>query len=204
MKLSVLFLLDRSGSMQSIKSDAIGGFNNYVETLARENPKSTITLITFDTMSVDTVIDNQPVTKAEPLTDRTYEPRGGTPLLDAIGGAVDVLTKASGKNKALVILTDGQENSSREYTKDAVRKLLDEKQEKDNWLIIYLGANQDSFHEASQLGIGAGTAMNFAANSAGIRGTMASAADSTIRYAAGGNRNKAVFTKGERQKGMGQ
>jgi uncharacterized protein YegL len=96
-ELTVHVLLDRSGSMQTIKADAIGGFNSYVEDLAKTSPKSTLSLTIFDNESIDTIVDNVVVTEVEPLTDKTYVPRGATPLLDAIAKAVAKLDKTKGK-----------------------------------------------------------------------------------------------------------
>lgn len=197
-KLTVHVVLDRSGSMNRIKDDTIGAFNSYVETLAKEAPDSRLSLTIFDSQSVDTITDNAVIGEVPKLNATTYQPRGSTPLYDAIGKVVGLLGDAKGKNKALVVLTDGQENASREYTKDAIKKLLDEKQEKSNWLVLYLGANQDAFAEGAKFGTQAATTLNY--DTANMRGTMAVAAASTLRYAASGNRADATFTSAERKK----
>lgn len=199
-KLTVHVVLDRSGSMNSIKTDTIGAFNAYVETLAKDAPGSKLSLTIFDSQSVDTIVNDVKIGEVVPLTTDTYQPRASTPLYDAIGKVVTLLADAKGKNKALVILTDGHENASREYTKDAVKKLLDEKQEKDNWLVLYLGANQDAFSVGAGIGVQAATAMNFAASGTGMRGTMAAASAATLRYATSSNRLDATFTADERTK----
>ncbi len=199
-KLTVHVVLDRSGSMQSIKSDTIGAFNSYVETLAKDAPESKLSLTIFDSQSVDTIISDTKIGDVKPLDADTYVPRASTPLYDAIGKVTILLAAAKGKNKALVILTDGHENASSEYTRDAVKKLLDEKQEKDNWLVLYLGANQDAFSIGAGIGVQSGTAMNFAASSSGIQGTMAAASAATMRYATTSLRSAAAFTADERNK----
>lgn len=201
-KLTVHVVLDRSGSMQSIKDDTIGAFNSYVETLAKDAPDSKLSLTIFDSQSIDTIIDNAKIGEVEELTAAMYQPRASTPLFDAVGKTVALLDASKGKNKALVILTDGLENASREYTKDAIKKLLDEKQEKSNWLVLYLGANQDAFAEGGAIGTVAANTMNYAATSQGMTNTMQVAAAATSRYAASGSRIKAGFTNAERKRAM--
>lgn len=204
-QLTVHVVLDRSGSMSSIKDDAIGGFNEYVTTLTKTTPGAKLSLTIFDDQSIDTIVDNVTVGAVTPLNNATYQPRANTPLYDAIGKVVGLLDKAKGKNKALVILTDGYENASREYTKDAVKKLLDEKQEKDNWLVLYLGANQDAFAVGGAIGTSTSNTMNYAANSKGMRSSFASAANATTRYSSSdGDTAFAAFTTEEREEAKGK
>jgi hypothetical protein len=195
--LTVHVVLDRSGSMQVVKDDTIGAFNEYVQTLARQAPDSTLSLTIFDTESIETIVDDKPIGDVPLLTANTYQPRGGTPLLDAIGKTAAKLTATKGKHKALVIITDGQENSSHEYKKETLKKLLDEKQEKDGWLVLYLGANQDAFAEAGQFGALTSNTMNYKTKNM-MKGFEAAAA-STVRYASsGGSLQAAAFTEKER------
>lgn len=196
--LTVHVLLDRSGSMQSIKTDAIGGFNDYVEQLAKTSPESTLSLTIFDSISTDTIVDDVTVTKVKPLTEATYQPRGSTPLLDAIGKTVSLLDKTKGKNKVLVISTDGAENCSVEYKKATIKALLDERQ-KQGWLVIYLGANQDAFHEGGSIGTMTSNTMNYAATGTGTRSSFAAASNATKRYAQTGSVAAAAFTTEERE-----
>lgn len=200
--LTIHIVLDRSGSMQSVKDDTIGAFNEYVKTVAKESPESRLSLTIFDTQSVDTIIDNEKITDVRPLTTDSYQPRGGTPLYDAIGKVVPKLATAGGKKKALVILTDGQENSSTEYNKDSIKKLLDERQERDNWLVIYLGANQDAFHEGAKFGTSYANTMTF--HTSNLRSTLASTANATLRYGATGDRTVAAFSDSERAEATSQ
>lgn len=200
-KLTVHVVLDRSGSMMSIKDDTIGSFNSYVETLAKENPKSILSLTTFasDREGIKTVIDSQLITEIEPLTDKTYVPSGGTPLYDAIGHVVSKLSEEKAKNKALVIITDGEENSSREYNNLAIKKLLEEKQKKENWLVIFLGADQDAFAEGAKFGASAATTMTFKKSAGGMTKGFAAAARATSSYADTSLLGSATFTTQERK-----
>lgn len=196
--LTVHVVLDRSGSMNSVKDDTIGAFNSYVETLRGQEPESILSLTLFDSGGIDTIINMQKIKEVKALTDKEYQPRSMTPLYDAIGKVVQRLEETVGDNKVLVILTDGEENSSREFSKEAIRKLLDEKQEKDNWLVLYLGANQDAFKEGGQIGTQDTNTLNFSMDN--MQATMDVAAASSLRYAKTSDRLQAGFSEQERAK----
>lgn len=152
-----LFNLDCSGSMSTCWDDAIGGFNSFVVDQAAQQPDSTLTLKQFD-HEIRTTFENVPFKDVRPLTRETFVPRGSTALLDAIGETVK--GSIPGEPATLIILTDGQENASRTYTKAHIKDLLEQKQ-KDGWTIIYLGANQDAFAEAGSMGIAAANTVNY-------------------------------------------
>lgn len=202
-KLTIVVVLDRSGSMQSIKADTIGSFNEYVATVGKESPKSTLTLIIFDSQSIDTIYNNVPILQVVPLNDSTFIPRSSTPLYDAIGQGVRFLDELKGKNPVLVIITDGEENSSREYRRETIKSLLDEKQEKSKWLVMYLGANQDAFAVGSSVGMKMANTMNFVATGRGMRSAVGAAAAATARYSSSGNLADADYTFAERNAAMG-
>lgn len=145
-----VFLLDRSGSMESCWDDTIGGYNAFVKEQAQFG--GTMTLVQFD--HEYTAVHNQ----TEPLTRETYKPRGSTALYDAIGRTIKAWT--SPDPPTVIILTDGIDNASKNYTKAHVKDLIDMKT-KEGWQFVYLGANQDAFEEAGAMGIGAGCTMNF-------------------------------------------
>ncbi len=153
-------LLDRSGSMQVNKAETISAFNQYIDNI-RNLFKGLFTLTQFDSNGIDKPQDGVKIKEAVHLNDETYQPRGGTPLLDAIGKTVNAMDTEGFDNVIFVIITDGQENASAEYSTEAIKALLTEKSEKYGWQISYLGANVDAFHEARQLGIAKGQAMNF-------------------------------------------
>jgi hypothetical protein len=155
------FNLDCSGSMSTCWDDAIGGFNSFVADQAAQQPDSTLTLKQFD-HEIRTTFENVPFKDVRPLTRETFVPRGSTALLDAIGETVKGAGNASSPPEpaTLIILTDGQENASRTYTKAHIKDLLEQKQ-KEGWTIIYLGANQDAFAEAGSMGIAAANTVNY-------------------------------------------
>ena len=150
-----IFILDRSGSMDNCLDDTIGGFNAFV----REQVPigGTLTLVLFD-HEYTPVYKLKPIQDVEPLTRETFKPRGSTALLDAIGRTIK--ENWSRNQPTVVILTDGQENSSHEYTKAHIKDLVEERQAK-GWTFVYLGANQDAFAEAGGLGISPSCTVNY-------------------------------------------
>lgn len=199
-KLYAHVLLDRSGSMETCRDATIDAFNEYVNGLSSDDGVSArVSLTIFDTMSIDLIHDNLKAKDCPKLTRETFVPRGGTPLNDAIGRTVtriDGEKRRGGENVAFVILTDGQENASQEYTKDAVKKLLDGRQKDKNWLVIYLGANQDAFAEGVGRGFQASHTMNF--RTANVGHAMRAASRSSMDYAVSGSLMDAAFTEDER------
>ena len=199
-KLYAHVVLDRSGSMQSCASDAVGGYNAYAAKLP-ETARVSLTL--FDSEGVDLIRDGVAPAVAGLRADE-YVPRAATPLYDGIGRTIAEAEKrcAGFDRVALVILTDGHENASREFTRDDILKLLTRKQEQDGWLVIYLGANQDAWEVGQKFGSASPNTMSFDAMNASV--VMASAADATNRYVASRNeqlgRREAGFSKEERER----
>jgi Mg-chelatase subunit ChlD len=153
-----IFILDRSGSMETCRDDTIGGFNAFLNEQKADG--GTLTLILFD-HEYELLYECKPINDVEPLTMQTFVPRGSTALLDAIGRAIKECKTQT--IPTVVILTDGHENASHTYTKAHIKDLIAERQ-KDGWTFVYLGANQDAFAEASSIGIGAGQTLNFDVN----------------------------------------
>jgi hypothetical protein len=129
--------------MQSCVDDTIGGFNAFVE--SQKSFGGTMTLCLFD-HEFEILYDKVPIDQVVPLTNDTYLPRGGTALHDAMG---QVLKMNLSDDAMVIILTDGEENSSRSYTSAHVKDLVDSK----SWKFVYLGANQDAVLTAQGLGI---------------------------------------------------
>ena len=151
-----IFILDRSGSMETCWDDTIGGFNAFVED--QKALGGTLTLIQFDHEYLVSYT-NVPIADVKPLTRETFKPRGSTALLDAIGRTLKEFTPQQ-RSPTVVILTDGLENASQTYTKAHIKDLIEARQ-KDGWTFLYLGANQDAFAEASSIGIAPTGTMNY-------------------------------------------
>ncbi len=202
-KVYVALLLDRSGSMNVNKVETISAFNSYIDK-TKEQFKGRFTLTQFDSEAIDIVQDNVKIKEAAHLTAESYQPRGMTPLLDAIGKTVNAMKPEGFENVIFAIVTDGQENHSTEYKLAAIRALLEEKR-KLGWQVSYIGANVDAFHEAGQLGIAAGQTMNYAG--AHGQATMDAYSVSNTRYASRvtktGETHAGDFTDEERNKAVG-
>lgn len=149
-QLDVVFLLDRSGSMQGSETDTIGGYNSYLEQQRKNKYDTKITTVLFDDQ-YELLHNREDITKVNNLTDKEYYVRGCTALLDAIGKTINNLDKKVKDNKVLfVITTDGLENASKEYNKDIIKSLIEQHP---NWEFIYIGANIDSYGEGTSIGI---------------------------------------------------
>jgi len=149
-------VIDRSGSMANCLDDTIGGFNTF---LKEQPPDALMTTFLFDN-EVQELYRCRQVSKVEPLTPSTYRPRGGTALLDAIGHAMKVASNCTADNVTMVILTDGAENSSKYYTKTAIRDLVD-LHHREGWKFIFLAANQDAILAGGELGIPEHSSLTF-------------------------------------------
>jgi len=155
MERTLIFLLDRSGSMEICRDDTIGGFNSFVSD--QKTIGGRMTLVQFD-HEIQEVYTDMTLDKIDPLTARTYSPRGSTALLDAIGKTIKKHTDKTGV--VFIIQTDGQENGSTTYTRAHVKDLVEQKTA-DGWVFMYLGANQDAFTEAGGLGLAGANTFNY-------------------------------------------
>jgi hypothetical protein len=167
-KVHVGIVLDRSGSMEDCRTDAIGAVNSYLRQVKEDKDmEASVSLIIFDSQSIDVIRDHVPAAGCPELSTAEYQPRGGTPLFDAVGHGVSVLDTRKGMDDRciLAIMTDGLENASREYTKETLKALLDRKQNDEGWLVLYLGADHDAWSQASSLGLHACNVASFAKGS---------------------------------------
>jgi len=162
----IICIIDKSGSMWSVKEDTIGGFNTFLEEQQKLEGEAVMTTVLFDT-NYSLLYSGKSIKEVEPLNTNTYVPNGGTALLDAIGKTINDIqdrTKDSlvKPNVIMVILTDGQENASKEYNRSVIKEKITECQN-NGWEILYLGANQDSFSEAGSYGISSINTVNYTA-----------------------------------------
>ena len=194
-------LLDRSGSMESCRDITIDAFNEYVMGLRRsDDVDARLSLTIFDSESIDILQHAEPAKSFLELSRQNFVPRGMTPLLDAIGRAVaetDKLALRDGEKVALVILTDGQENASKEHTKETIRALLKDRQDNKGWLVVFLGADVDAFAEAGAIGIDAGKYLHLKKSK--LRQSMQYVGASQARYAQSGDVNRGDFLKEEKE-----
>ena len=183
-KVHVGIVLDRSGSMEDCRTDAIGAVNSYLRQVKDDKEmEASISLITFDSQSIDVIRDKAPAGSCAELAASEYQPRASTPLLDAVGHGVALLDKRKepGERCILAVMTDGLENASREYTKETVKALIDRKQKEDGWLVLYLGAGHDAWAQANAMGLHAGNVAAFDKQAVGV--SMAAIGARSKRYA---------------------
>ncbi|WP_174562521.1 vWA domain-containing protein [Nocardia acidivorans] len=184
----IAVLLDRSGSMQSIKSDTEGGFDAYIEQ-QREVPKRIeVTLAQFDT-EYDVVYANRPLAQVPPLN---LQPRGMTALYDAVGELItDVGAELAGRAEPdrpgtviVVVMTDGHENSSKEWSHTAVKSLITQQQDTWNWNFLFLGANMDAVAIGADMGFSPRRSITYAAAPQGVSGVFKAASAYSARLQA--------------------
>ncbi len=181
-KIIIGFLLDETGSMQSVKAQTIDSFNEYIETLKAEGNASDIrfTLTKFNSLKIEIVHDGVGLQDVEALSRKNYQPANLTPLYDAIGQTIRSLEKKAKKRNVLVVIqTDGQENASKEFSREDIFDLISEKK-KGNWTFVFLGADQDAWVTGMALGLDKGNVMSYA--SAETLGAMRSVSSSTAAY----------------------
>ena len=194
----ILIIMDKSGSMGPRQADAIGGFNNFLKDQKAEPGEANLTLVQFDT-TYNILYTGKPIREVEDLTEKTYRPGGGTALNDAVARAVIETGKrlsdtpeADRPEKVIcVIITDGEENSSREHSKEQVQEMVKHQEEKYDWAFVYLGANVDAFDAARQLGISADMAVNFASSAQGVRSAYVGTSEVVRQYRSVGKKGLA-------------
>jgi len=180
-KCEILAIIDRSGSMQRIKDDSIGGLNSFIEDQKRVDGDARLTLILFDHEFIK-YLDNVDLQTVEPFNNETYVPRGTTALLDAIGKGISTLKERKVKDKVIVaVLTDGRENASKEYRKSDILSMISE-QRKDNWEFIFLGVGEESIRDAQSIGFMGIDTMTFEPTSRGIKSGYKKMSGSTVGY----------------------
>lgn len=171
----VVFVLDRSGSMAGLESDTIGGFNGLIKKQKKEAGKAYISTVLFDDR-VEVLHDRVALEEIQPMTEEEYYVRGCTALLDAVGQSIHHIAAVHKQIKEeerpdktlFVIITDGYENASREYTYTKVKKLIQKQQEKYGWEFLFLGANIDAAAEADRFGIRKERAVRYENDEAGV------------------------------------
>jgi|SRR5665213_755010 len=183
----IAVVLDRSGSMGGIQKATIESFNGYIDTQKASGDDVDVLFVQFDTENSYEVMHDGKISDCPVLTDDNYQPRGGTPLHDAIGQTITSLgerlaakPESERPSKVVVlILTDGYENASHIYDTERVAALVKQQTEIYKWLFVFLGANQDAILTAKSYAIHAGSSMTYNATSGGIRSAIGAASSIT-------------------------
>lgn len=188
-KTHIICVLDSSGSMSSIMSDSIGGFNTFLKQQKELPDEATITVALFDSHNNYQILyDNVDIKEAKDLTSKEWYPRGMTALYDAIGKTINAdksrlerLGREAPAKVLVCVVTDGQENDSEEYKLEDIKKLI-KSCEKQDWNFIYLAANQDAFVVGTSFGISAGNTHTYTASAAGVRKMSMTLNNASISY----------------------
>jgi len=170
----LVFIIDRSGSMSGLEKDTIGGYNGFIEKQKAEPSEAVLSTVLFDNQ-YELLHNRQDIKTIAPLTQKEYFVRGTTALLDAIGITITTVERehcaleVERPEKVLfIIITDGMENSSKEYTVEKIRSMIEQQKEKSAWEFLFLGANIDAIGTAQNFGIAKERAVQFHCDSAGI------------------------------------
>ena len=164
----LVFILDRSGSMNGLEKDTIGGFNSLIEKQKKEEGEALVSTVLFDDESM-VLYDRVPIQEVPRMTENEYFVGGCTALLDAIGGAIHhignvhkyIREEDCPEKTLFVITTDGMENASSRYDFSKVKQMVEQEQEKDHWQFLFLGANIDAIETAGRFGIRKEHAVNY-------------------------------------------
>lgn len=170
----LVFILDRSGSMNGLEEDTIGGFNGMLKKQKAEGEKVNVTTVLFDD-EVEVIHDRFPIEAIKPLTDEDYYVRGCTALLDAVGESIkkieNVQNRLPDEHQAgkviFIITTDGHENSSIKFSYPQIKKMIEAKKEL-GWEFLFLGANIDAPTEAEKIGISRKKAVTYENDHEGV------------------------------------
>lgn len=171
----LVFILDKSGSMGGLETDTIGGYNSMLAKQQAVEGECHITTVLFDN-NYELLHDRIDIKAVSPITEKEYQVGGSTALLDAIGRTIHKIGNAQkhtaddyrAEKVMFVIITDGEENSSREYSVEKIKAQIERQKTKYGWKFIFLGANIDAVETAGRFGISADRAQNYHADSEGV------------------------------------
>ena len=172
----LVFILDRSGSMGGLEEDTVGGFNTMIEKQKKEEGACYVSTVLVNSES-DVLHDRVPLSDIPKMTREDYIPYGSTALIDAIGSSIEHIytihkyarPEDVPAHTMFVITTDGEENSSKKFTIEQVKKMIEEKKEKSGWEFLFIGANIDAVETAASYGISKNRAVNYHADRHGSR-----------------------------------
>ncbi len=173
--MELVFVLDKSGSMTGLENDTIGGYNSMLEKQRQIQGECVVTTVLFD-HSYELLHDRIDIRAIEPMTKEQYQVGGSTALLDAMGMTISKIAKVQqstspqyrAEQVMFVVITDGEENSSREFTVAKIKSLVEHYKEKEAWEFVFLGANIDAVETARHYGISPERAQSYHADQAGV------------------------------------
>lgn len=196
----LVFILDKSGSMGGLEADTIGGFNSMLAKQQAVDGECRITTVLFDN-NYELLHDRIDIRAVGKISEKEYQVGGSTALLDATGRTIHKIGDAQkhtaedyrAEKVMFVIITDGEENSSREYTADKVKALIERQKAKYGWEFIFLGANIDAVQNAGRLGIAPDRAVDYLADSKGTELNFKVMASAVAMFREAGTVDEACF-----------
>ena len=197
----ITIVLDRSGSMDTIAKETIGGFNTFLEDQKKAQGTATLTLNQFD-VRFEQPVPPTDIQMVKPLTSETFQPRGMTALLDAVGKSIaetgERLRKTAEELRPekviFVIMTDGMENASQEYTYEKVKQMIEHQTNIYSWQFMFIGANIDAAKVGGSIGIIPQSTIRYAHNPIGTQSAFASVSMNTMKFRSG-NKSAMTFEK---------
>jgi hypothetical protein len=194
--------------MESVKDETISGYNAFIREQKEAGDNASLSLVQFDSQSIDMLQEFTPIIGVPDLDSHTFQPRGMTPLLDALGKTVnstgkslEAIPEANRPDKVVfVVVTDGQENASHEFDKARIKAMIEHQTNVYQWSFVYLGANQDAFTEAAHIGIQMDNAADFAPAAAAA--AFAVASSNVADYRRTGQRSSLNYSAPQRARMM--
>ena len=190
-RVKIWFLLDRSGSMQGLTEDVIGGFNQFVTDQALKPGKARLTAVQFDGADpFEMIVDAKHIGDVSELTSDVYQPRGVTPLYDALGYLIRsadhrISYRAENgrpeEDQLIIVFTDGLENASTKFERSKIFELIQERMDS-GWTFVFMGANQDSYAEGHKIGLMDGNVQNYAATPDNVKLAFSSVSRASMEF----------------------
>jgi Mg-chelatase subunit ChlD len=187
----IAVVLDRSGSMGHIASDIVGGFNQYLSEQQRREGPARMTLVQFDGQDpFEVLVGGRDLQDVAELDPQAYQPRGATPLLDAVGKMIlrvdaDIASRVDGdlpaEDQVIVVVTDGLENASTEFTRQGLFDLIEQRR-RAGWVFVFLGADQNAYAEGTAIGVSGANAAPWQKSKAGVAAMYAKLSRTTAAH----------------------
>lgn len=200
---SINVIIDASGSMRHLQFDTIGSFNTFLKEQQAVPGEAAFTLCSFNT-SINLVHDFAKLGAVPMLDAKTYAPTGGTALLDAIGTTIDsvgaklaALDESERPSKVLfLVVTDGHENSSRVYSPERIKDMVQHQKDVYSWEFVFMGANIDAITAGANLGVSTQNTLNYVPTAAGTADLYRSISANTTQYRASNSSRADFFNQG--------
>jgi len=199
-RVKIWFLLDRSGSMQGLTEDVVGGFNQFVADQVLKPGKARLTAVQFDgTDPFEMIVDARRINDVPELTSDVYQPRGVTPLYDALGHLIKSADRRISyraekgrpeEDQLVIVFTDGLENASTKFERSKIFELIQDRMNAD-WTFVFMGANQDSYAEGHKIGLVDGNVQNYAATPESVKVAFSSVSRASMEF-----RGKSRYQRG--------